>query len=328
MNALVLAPFHSDALSALRERMRVTYEPWTETRKLWDPRDLAEHIQAHGIQAVVIEADFLIDDVFQEGSPLRFVGVCRSAVNHVDVDAATAHGVLVVNTPARNAAAVAEHTIGLMLALARHIPASDEYVRTGKWQDPVEPYITLRGRELAGKTLGVVGLGQVGKRMAGIARAIGMRVVATDPYAKPVRGVEMVPLDALLAQSDVVTLHAPEPADGKPMLDIGRIAAMKPSAYLINTAAPGLVDTTALVGALRAGKLAGAALDVFDSAPLPTSSPLLSLPNVVLTPHIGGATEETIERYSNMMAQDILRFLDGKRPTHLVNPQAWGKRRE
>ena len=326
MRALILAPFSSEGLERLRARMEVFYEPWVETRRLWDPRELAARIREQRLAVVISEADFLVDDVFEAETPLRFIGICRNALNHVDVEAATARAILVVNTPGRNAPAVAEHTMGLMLALARRVPESHAYVKGGHWQDPVAPYITLRGTELNGKTLGIVGLGQIGRQVAKLARAFGMRVIATDPYAKPVRGVAIVSLEELLRESDVVSLHAP-PSDKGPMLDATCLALMKPTAMLINTAALGLVDTQAFVEALRSKRLAGAALDVFDVAPLPSSSPFLQLDNVVLTPHLAGATDGTIRRYSETMAADILNFVARKRPLHLVNPEALRKRR-
>jgi D-3-phosphoglycerate dehydrogenase len=323
--ALVLAPLSDGALAALRARMDVRYEPWTETRRLWDPRDLAERIRAERFAVVLIEADFLFDEVFAEGTPLRFVGVCRAALNHLDVEAATERGVVVVNAAARNAEAVAELTIGLMLSLARRIPQAHEYVRSGQWQNPAEPYITMRGVELGGKTLGIVGLGNIGRRVAALGSAFSMTVLGHDPHVRAVPEVMMLALDELLRQSDVVSLHAPDPPDGMPLLGAQQLAMMKPSAFLVNTAAPGLVDTEALVVALKAGRIAGAGLDVFDSAPLPSSSPLLTLPNVVLTPHLGGATDGTIARYSGSMVEDVLSFLDGKTPPRAVNANALGR---
>ncbi|MSQ11610.1 MAG: 3-phosphoglycerate dehydrogenase [Dehalococcoidia bacterium] len=325
MKALVLAPFLEESLGVLRRRVEVVYEPWTETRRLWDPRELAQRLRAEEIGIVVIEADFLFEDVFAEGTPLRFVGVCRAALNHVDLEAATLRNVLVVNTPGRNAQAVAEHTLALLLALTRRIPPAHAYVQAGRWEDPMEPYITMRAVELGGKTLGVVGLGRVGRLVARLGRAFSMRVVGSDPYAKIPRGVQALALDELLRQSDVVTLHAPEPPTGVRLLDAKKLALMKPTTYLINTAAPGLVDAEALAEALQGGQLAGAGLDVFDSAPLPKSSPLLSLENVVLTPHIGGATDATIARYSRSMTEDVLRFLDGRVPLRAVNRRVLGR---
>ncbi|MBI4233690.1 MAG: 3-phosphoglycerate dehydrogenase [Chloroflexi bacterium] len=320
---LVLAPLTSAALGTLRQRLRVAYEPWTETRRLWDPAELAQRLAQEEIGAVIIEADFLFGEVFEGGSPLRFVGLCRNATNQVDLEAATRRGVVVVNTPGRNAPAVAELTIGLLLALARRLPQVHAYVQQGRWQNPVEPYLTLQGVELAGKTLGLVGLGAIGRQVARRARALGMHVLAADPHTSPLRGVTLTDLDTLLRQSDFISLHAADTQETRGMLGAAQLALMKPTSFLVNTASASLVDSAALVAALRAGRLAGAALDVFEAAPLPLGSPLLGMDNVLLTPHMGGATDGTVERYSRMVAEDLLRFLDGKRPRHIANPEVW-----
>ena len=192
MHALVLAPFSTSELKRLRERLNVTYQSWMETRRLLDPDELVTRIADEKIDVLVIETDFVFDEVFEEAKTLQLVGICRNAINHVDVDAATEHGVLVVNTPGRNAQAVAEHTLGLMLALARKIHSGHAYVASRGWDSPVEPYISMRGVELAGRTLGVVGLGAIGKRLARIGVALGMRVMAYDPYvAKPPEDVKI-----------------------------------------------------------------------------------------------------------------------------------------
>lgn len=322
--ALVLAPFSPAQLERLRQRLEVSYESWLETRRLQDPYDLARRLQQESISILVVESDFVFEDVLEQAPGLRFVGICRAATNHVDVDAATRHGVVVVNTPARNAQAVAEHALGLLLALARRIPAAHQYVAGGRWADPVEPYIAMRGVELCGKTLGIIGLGAIGRRLAAMGLALGMAVLAHDPYvAAPPEDVRLVALDELLALSDFVSIHAPLAPETEGLLDARRLGLMKPTAYLVNTSASAIVRQEALVDALRGRRIAGAALDVFESHPLPPGSPLLGLDNVVLTPHIGGATAETVQRHSEMMAEDILRFIRGERPLRLVNPEVW-----
>ena len=276
---------------------------------------------------MVVEADFVFEEVFEAAPDLAFVGICRAATNQVDVDAATANGVAVVNTPGRNAEAVAEHALGLMLALARRIPESHNYVKRGRWTNPLGPYVGLRGLELSGRTLGIVGLGTIGRRLAEIAAAIGMTCIAHDPYVdEPPSGVSLRELDDLLAGSDFVSIHAPMNADTGGMIDARRLALMKPTAFLVNLSDAKIVDRDALADALRSGAIAGAALDVFETHPIAPDHPLLTLDNVVLTPHLGGATEETIGRYSRMMAGDLVRFLDGLRPTNLVNPAVWKAR--
>jgi phosphoglycerate dehydrogenase-like enzyme len=318
VKALVLAPFSEVDLDRLRRRMTVIYEPWTDTRMLWDPADLAVRLAHESIEAVVTEIDFLFDEVFEDPSPLRFVGLCRYATAQVDLDAAGARGVTVVNTPGRNANAVAELVFGLAFALVRRIPASSAYVKGGSWEHPMAGYTDMRGVELAGKTMGVVGLGAVGKLVARKARALGMRVLGHDPYTAGPSYVKMTSLDALLARSDIVSLHAVETPETTGMLDERRIALMPPGSYLINTASAALVGQAALVDALRSGRLAGAGLDVYETRPVVPNSPLLSLDNVVLTPHIGGATAETIERYSRTITRALLEFERSTRPRRRI----------
>ncbi|MDO8490651.1 MAG: NAD(P)-dependent oxidoreductase, partial [Dehalococcoidia bacterium] len=213
MKALILAPFDSAALDRLRSSVEVVYESWMDTRRLYSPEELTERIQDQGFRIVVIEADFVFDEVFAGADKLRFLGVCRGSVDHVDIDAATEHGVLVVNTPARNAAGVAELTVGLMLSLARRIPAAHELVHSGGWTDPVGPYLTLRGVELAGKTAGIVGLGAIGCEVARKLSAFDMTVLVHDPFADAGRiaqaGAAQVDLTNLMRRADFITLHCP-----------------------------------------------------------------------------------------------------------------------
>ena len=325
--ALILAPFAAESLTRLRGSFEVVYEPWTATRRLWDPAELAERLTRERIEALVVEIDFLFEELFQEGSPLRFAGVCRSTLNQVDLEAAARRGVVVVNTPGRNAPAVAELTIGLLLALARGILPARDYIMSGRWEEPLGAYDTLRGVELGGKTLGVVGLGAIGGRVARMGRALGMRVVGSDPYVTPPRSVRAATLELLLQESDAVSLHLPLTAETRGLLDARRLALMKPEAFLVNTAAYELIDERALVAVLKGRRIAGAALDVFETHPLVPSSPLLALDNVLLTPHIGGATPETIERHSRAMTDDLLRWARGRRPWRQPTPGASGERR-
>ena len=322
MKALVLAPFAPNHLERLRRRMTVVYEPWTETRMLWDPAELAVRLAEESIEAVVAEVDFLFGEVFEDPSPLRFIGLCRNATNQIDLEAAAARGVTVVNTPGRNANAVAELVIGLALSLARRIPTAHAHVRGGGWQHPMAAYLEFRGFELAGKTMGIVGMGAIGRRVARLARALGMRVLGYDPYAIAPRYVTMTTLEQLLSGSDIVTLHAPETPETTGMLGRERLAMMPKGSYLINTASAALVDEAALVDALRSGQLAGAGLDVFETHPVMPNSPLLTLDNVVLTPHIGGATADTVERYSRTITRSLLQFERAANRDHRVAARA------
>jgi phosphoglycerate dehydrogenase-like enzyme len=185
--------------------------------------------------------------------------------------------------------------------------------------------------ELGDKTLGIIGLGAIGRLVAKLARGIGMRVLAYDPYVgttgERYRGALLVSLEELLKESQVVTLHVPRHAETDGLLDAERLALVRPGSFLVNTSSHSAVDEGALVEALHSGRLAGAALDVHESHPIPPTSPLLGLDNVILTPHIGGATDETVSRHSWMIVEAVRRFLAGRRPKHLVNPNVWMVRR-
>ena len=330
---LILAPFDAAQLQRLRAEMEVCYDSWLDTRTLTDPDGLADRINDDGITALVIEADFVFRETFEACSGLRFVGMCRAATNHVDVDAATEHGVAVVNTPGRNARAVAEHALALMLSLARRIPQANEYVATGGWQNPTGGYADLRGVELESRTVGIVGAGAIGRTLAAMCAALGMNAIAYDPYVSPCDSetpyglgrVAMTDLPTLASESDFISVHVPNTPETAGMLDNKFFALMKPTAYLVNCSDYDIADEPALLDALRRRRIAGAALDVFRTHPIAPDSPLLGLDNVVMTPHIGGATDETIHRHSRMMADDLLRFARGERPTNMVNPEAWGR---
>ncbi len=323
--ALILAPFAQRWVDRLGEQLNVTYEPWIESRRLHDPKVLAARIRQERFAVVIVEADFLFAEAFAAPS-LRVAGVCRNALNQVDLKAATERGIPVIHTPARNAVAVAELVLGLMLSLARRMPAAHAWTKGGQWTNPIDSYIEFRGRELAGSTVGIVGLGHIGVEVAQRVRALGARPVAYDPYVSPLKaralGVRLLSLPALMRRADFITLHLPATKATERLIDGAMIALMKPDAYLLNTGAGAALDHDALAEALRAGRIAGAALDVFPGHILPLDSPLRGLDNIVLTPHIGGATGETVERHSRMIAEDVERFLRGDEPRRLANPEA------
>lgn len=322
--ALILAPFSEPELEALREVTHVTYESWFDSLHIYDPRALASRLQQEGISILVVESDFIFEEVFEIARGLKFVGLCRSSISNVDVEAATRHRVLIVNTPTRNTQGVAEHAIGFMICLARRIPMTDQYVRTGQWQNPVEPYMSMRGVELGGRTLGVIGFGNIGRRLTQIARALRMKILTYDPFVESVpEDVMLVDLDTLMSNSDFVSVHVPYSDQSKGLVDNRRIELMKPTAYIVNLSAASIIDEDALVSALLQKRIAGAAMDVFETQPIAPDSRLLSLDNIILTPHLGGATIETIKRHSEDMAADIQRYLIKQRPKNLVNPEVW-----
>jgi len=323
--ALILAPFDDTYLDRLRKTsVRVTYEPWTTSGRLQNPSALAARLRDEKYEAVVVEADFLTAEAFA-APKLRIAGVCRNALNLIDVNAATERGIPIIHTPTRNTIAVAEHAIALMLSIARHAYASQAYVAAGDWTNPMDAYTRFQGREVAGSTVGVIGLGKIGGEVAARAKCLGARVIAFDPYVTKERartlGMRLVPLTTLLREADFVSLHTSLDAKGL-ILDGAALDVMKPGAYVINAGAHQALDYDALAERLRDGRIAGAALDVFPGFVLAPDSPLRGLDNVIVTPHIGGATRETVVRQSRIITEDIERFLRGARPRHIANPEA------
>ncbi|MDQ7820905.1 MAG: phosphoglycerate dehydrogenase [Armatimonadota bacterium] len=251
---------------------------------------------------------------------LRVVARAGVGTDNIDVDAATRLGILVLNTPESSTISTAEHTMAMMLALARHLPAAHLAASRGDWRR--EPFT---GVELYGKTLGIVGLGKIGSEVARRAAAFGMRVVAADPYVAAERaaqvGAEVLALDEVLARSDVLSLHAPLTPATHHLLGRSQFARMKRGALLVNCARGGLVDEDALLAALEEGVVAGAALDVMEREP-PHDSPLLRHPRVILTPHLGASTEEAQRRVAVEVADQVLAALEGRPVRGAVNAPA------
>ncbi len=246
--------------------------------------------------------------------------IVRTGVGYdsVDVALATSRGVPVCVTAGANRQAVAEHVFALALALARRIPENIDQLSSGTWQQ-------LTGRELRGATLGVLGLGSIGRAVVTIAKGFGMDVVAFDPYFDEAfaaaHGVRRAELDAVLAEADVVTLHLFLDDSTRNLIDAARLALMKPGALLINTARGGIIDEAALVAAVREGVIAGAGLDVFADEPLPKDSPLLRTPGILCTTHVAGATAEARSESGRMAAANVLATLGGEAPEFVVNPE-------
>jgi D-3-phosphoglycerate dehydrogenase len=272
--------------------------------------------------ALIVRSQVQVDAAaLTAGSRLRVVGRAGVGVDNIDVAAATGAGIAVVNAPTANTLAAAEHTMALILALARRVAAADASVRRGEWRRA-----DFMGTELGGKTLGIVGLGRVGLAVADRAQAFTMNLLGSDPVvsaeAAATYGVRLVEVDELLAESDVVTLHVPLVAATRGLLDAARLARMKRGALLVNVARGGVVDEAALAQALVSGQLGGAAIDVFEHEPIVADSPLLSAPNTVLTPHLGASTAEAQARASLEVVEGVLDVLAGRMATYQVNRPA------
>ncbi len=256
--------------------------------------------------------------IVEAATRLQVIGRAGVGVDNIDLDAATEKGVIVVNAPQGNTVAAAEQTIALLMALARHVPQADASMRAGRWDRK-----TYIGTEVRGKTLGIVGLGKIGSEVARRAVGMEMRVLAFDPFVPVERaksmGVESVDFDQVLMLSDFLTVHPPLTASTSGMIGAAEIAKMKDGARLINVARGGIIDEAALAEAVKAGKIAGAAVDVFTQEPVTPDNPLLGEPRIIATPHLGASTAEAQERVALDVAEQIVEILQGKPARYAVN---------
>lgn len=312
------APLRGPGLDALRELGEVVLDPWIDHQplRLYNAEQLAARVAELGASVVICEADECRGPVLE--LPLEAIGSTRGDPTNVDVAGATAQGIPVLRAPGRNADAVAELTVGLLLAVTRGLVAADRDVREGQvYRDGSIPYQRFRAWQLAGRTAGLVGLGAVGRATSWRLEGLGMRVIASDPFATDATHE----LDELLAEADVVSMHAAVTPDTLGLISAERIARMKPGAVYVNSARAGLHDLDAITAALQSGHLAAAALDHFEGEHLATDHPLVSMPNVLLTPHIGGATYDTEANHTALMAEGLAALLAGQTPSNLANPE-------
>ncbi len=316
--ALVTAPLRGPGFDKLRRLADVVYDPWIDKTplRIYTAEQLADRASAAGADVVVVESDSVRGPVFE--LPLLAIASTRGDPNNVDVAGATAAGIPVLHTPGRNADAVAEMAVALLFAATRHLLPADADVRSGQvFRDGTIPYQRFRGGEIAGRTAGLVGLGAVGRALRWRLTGLGVSVIAHDPYNDEARHR----LDELLDQADIVSLHAPVTDDTVGMIAADQFAAMRDGVVFLNTARAQLHDTDALVEALMSGKVAAAGLDHFEGEWLAADHPLTGLTNVVLTPHIGGATWNTEARQAQMVADGLEALLSGRPPPHIVNPE-------
>jgi glyoxylate reductase len=286
------------------------------------PQELAARLRdCQGLLCLLTDR---IDAVLLEACPrLRVISSCSVGVDHIDLEAATARGIPVGNTPGVLVETTAELAFGLMLAAARRIAEADRFVRAGRWTPDRrwEPEMLL-GLDLHGATLGVIGLGQIGQAMARRAHAFGMRVLGWTRSGRQVDGVETTDFHRVLSQVDFLSIHVAYTPETRGLLGPRALAQVKPGAVLVNTARGGIVDEVALAEALRDGRLAAAALDVFEREPLDRESPLLEIQNIVLAPHIGSASIATRSRMAELAVDNLLAGLDGRPLPHCANPEA------
>jgi len=311
MKVLIAERLSETGLERLREHVDV------DVKLGLSPEELADVIGEY--DALVVRSATKVDaTILERAENLKIVGRAGIGLDNVDVEAATRHGVLVVNAPQSNVLSAAEHTMALLLAQTRNIPQAHNALVEGKWERE-----KWSGAELHGKTLGIVGLGRVGTLVAQRASAFGMRLVAYDPYVAPARaaqmGVQLV--DTVLdvcKQADFLTIHLPKTPETLGIVGDAELSAARPGCRIVNTARGGLVDEAALVAALQDGRIAGAAVDVFENEPV-TDHPLFGLPNVVVTPHLGASTAEAQDKAGLTIAEQILLAARGEFVPYAVN---------
>ena len=321
MNIYVTAPFDEKIIQVLKNSHKVIYEPWSEDKELLSEEELKLKLTENEAEIYVCESEIVSAKVLEGLTRLKMICVCRAGVNDIDLAAATKHGIYVTNTPGRNANAVAEMTVAMLVMVSRYMSVGERALREGNWDDGL--YFRMRGIELYGRTIGFVGFGAVARELAKKLAGFEMKKIAYDPYVNQEvadeYGVQMVDADTVFRDSDYVSNHLPVTSETKGFINASRLAQMKSSAYLVNTARAATVDENAVVEALRNHTIIGAAFDVYSQEPLPPSHPLLSLDNVVLMPHLGGASTDVVSNHSRLVLEDIALFAAGKPPKHIVN---------
>jgi D-3-phosphoglycerate dehydrogenase / 2-oxoglutarate reductase len=318
---LATAPLRGPGLDLLDQLGDVVLDPWITAPdvplRIYDESALAARISETGADVVICEADSCKGSVLD--APLRAIGSTRGDPTNVDVASATAKGIPVLHAPGRNADGVAELTVTLLLAVTRLVLPADHDVRRGEvFRNGTIPYQRFRAWQVAGRTVGIVGLGAVGRAARWRFEGLGMSVISHDPYSSEATHPT---LEALLADADVVSVHAPPTPETLGMFGTAQFDQMRDGAVYLNTARAGLHDLDALTKALTSGKLSGAGLDHFEGEALPADHPLIALDQVVLTPHIGGATYDTEINHTRIIAEDLQRLLRGDRPMHCANPE-------
>lgn len=323
---ILVEPIHESGQKILRAAgLEPVVSPSTDTQTLVMQMD-------DDVFGIIVRTSKLEGSVLAAGKGLKIIGRHGIGYNNIDLATAEQQNVLICNVPDANSYSVAEHVLGAILLLSRKLVQGDAALRGGKMNQQgaslpgLVKKLNLGGNELPKQVLGIVGLGKIGMQVAHMAKTFfGMRVIGYDPYQKA-SDVPFEKVDELMElfnKADIVSLHTPATAQTENMVNASVLANMKPTAYLINAARGELIDELALYGALTSGQIAGAVLDVFREEPPSLDNPLFSAPNLLVTPHVAGATEEAVERLAIGAAQAVADFYNGKRPANIVNPKVW-----
>jgi D-3-phosphoglycerate dehydrogenase len=318
MKALITAPFHQDGLDILKKYMDVKYESWKETGKIYmDTGAFIDKIKKEGVNVLIVEAD-TIDEEVLDACNLKIIGCCRGNPVNIDIDAVKKRGIPFFHTPARNAEAVAELTLAMMLDAARHIIRIDRTLHSGKFfvedeKDLVDLYTRFVGVELTEKKVGIVGLGNVGFEVAKRLKGFNVEVLVYDPYVSDEKinkvGGKRVGLDVLMKESDFITIHTSVTPKTEKLIGKKEFSLMKPTTYFFNTSRSYCIDEDELYKTIEEKRIAGAGLDVHSVEPVDSNNRFLKFDNVIVTPHIGGQTRNSVRKQSLIMAKEIENYL-------------------
>ncbi len=332
MKAFITASIDEKSLARLKTHMDVHVEDWKKTKHIFFDGDaFAKRIQEEGCDVLVVEADLVQKEVL-ENCGLTMVGACRGDPVNVDVELATKMGIPVFYTPARNAEAVADLTLCFMLMIARNVFNAVSFVKGKREQfdnagDYLKMYESMTGVELFDRTVGIVGFGAIGQRVAQRVRAFGSRVLAYDPFVPDSVyqefGAEKADLDTVLSEADFLTIHVPDIPETKDMIGAREIGLLKDGVYFINTGRAATVVEDPLYEACVSGKIKAAAFDVFWKEPVQPDDRFVSLPHVIATPHIGGASHDVVTHQSSIMCDCIEAWINKRRPRFLANPDVF-----
>ncbi|MDD5502509.1 MAG: NAD(P)-dependent oxidoreductase [Candidatus Thermoplasmatota archaeon] len=333
MKALITAPFHEEGIRILRKYMQVDYENWKETGKMYsDANEFADKINKNNYDVLILETEQVDEDVLSKCPGVKIIASCRGNPINIDREAASSRGIPIFYTPARNAQAVAEHTIAIMFAAVKHLISMDRELHAGKLKIESEDDLTKMFNrwtsfEIGGKTVGVIGLGAIGYRVAKMLDAgFGCKILVYEPYPNEARLKEvngtLVDLNTLMKESDIVSLHVPITPETEKLVGAEQFALMKPHAVFVNTARAYCTDEDALFEAVKNKKIAAAAIDVSEVEPIDSDNRFLQFDNVVVTPHMAGQTFEIPYHQAVMIGEDIERYLNGKKPWYVKNKEA------
>ena len=322
MNILITAPFDSQCVNLLAKDHRVIVSPQVPAEAQLCEAEINRYLLDEDIDILICESAVIGRRALEGVERLKLLCVCRAGLNKIDRDAVAEKGIVLTNTPGRNAAAVAELVIYYMIGLRRHFYIGTEKIRSGEWTDSTDLYTELQGFELNGASIGFLGFGAVPREVAKRLAAFNVTMFAYDPFVDCEMAqkyqVTLKDVEYIFENCDFVSDHLPDIESLKGFVDSEKLELMKPGAFFINTGRAGTTDEHALAEAIKAGRIAGAAIDVFSREPLPADHPYLNIENIMLTPHLGGASKNVVSNHSRMVLEDIRAFLNGEDPRRRV----------